>query len=69
MATAPPPGDSEFTLLVARMLGSGDVMNMRWLCRLGLHSDERKRAVDADGYYAKCRRCGRERDVAPKIGG
>ena len=39
-----------------------------WLCRLGVHKDERKHAVDGEGYYAKCRRCGRERDISPKIG-
>jgi len=39
------------------------------LCMIGMHSDERKHAVDAEGYYAKCRRCGRERDITVKFGG
>ena len=43
------------------------IMATSWLCRL-VHKDERKHAVDGEGYYAKCRRCGRERDIAPKIG-
>lgn len=43
-------------------------MNTSWLCRVGIHSDERRHAVDAAGYFAKCRRCGRERDIGIKIG-
>ena len=39
-----------------------------WRCLLGLHKDERMHAVDGEGYYAKCRRCGRERDITVKIG-
>lgn len=38
------------------------------LCRLRVHKDEGKHAVDGEGYYATCRRCGRERDISPKIG-
>ena len=39
-----------------------------WWCRLGFHRDERLHAVDGEGYYARCRRCGRQRDIRPKIG-
>ena len=38
------------------------------LCMVGWHSYERKHAVEGEGYYAKCRRCGREVDIMPKIG-
>ena len=38
-------------------------MSLRWLCYLRIHSEERKQAPDRDGYYGKCRRCGRERDI------
>lgn len=40
-----------------------------WLCRLGLHSEERRHNVDGEGWYGRCRRCGRERDIVAKIGG
>jgi len=43
-------------------------MSKHWLCAIGFHKDERKHAVDAEGYYAKCARCGRERDIRAKIG-
>lgn len=44
-------------------------MGLRWLCHLGIHSDQRHRAVDGEGYFARCRRCGRERDIRVKFGG
>lgn len=50
-------------------LKEGDALTLRWLCRRGLHVDVRKHAVDGAGYYAKCRRCGREQDIAPEFGG
>ena len=43
-------------------------MSLRRLCRLGLHSDERLPAVDGESHYARCGRCGRERDIVPKTG-
>ena len=44
-------------------------MSKPWRCRFGFHQDELKHAVDGEGYYARCRRCGRERDIRPKIAG
>jgi hypothetical protein len=37
---------------------------MSWLCRLGIHSLQRKHSEDpAGGFYRKCRRCGLEREL------
>jgi hypothetical protein len=42
---------------------------MRLLCYIGLHSYERHHAGDGGGFYNKCRRCGRERDIGAQYGG
>jgi hypothetical protein len=34
-----------------------------WWCRLGFHKDVRMSAVDGDGYFARCKRCGRDRNI------
>lgn len=41
-------------------------MTRRWLCRLGLHRERRLRSPGG-GWYARCMRCGRDRDVRAKL--
>ena len=43
---------------------------MSLLCRIGIHSFQRKHSEDpAGGFYRKCRRCGAERELQPPLPG
>lgn len=39
----------------------------RVLCWLGFHAEQRLKAPGAPGFYARCRRCGHERDIGHTI--
>lgn len=41
-------------------------MSLRFLCRLGLHR-ERRMHSPGGGWFARCTRCGRDRDIRAKL--